>query len=121
VASILVIVEFTIPLLAIMAVRKMLETENYLQRFGMVFYTVFGLGAIVCFLGWVAPSMFGEPYSASEIQQLQQAGAFQSSILQYSKRDTRDTPLSCEHGLVAFTGIHPARCAGNLPLPQGCG
>ena len=94
VASILVIVEFTIPLLAIMAVRKMLETENYLQRFGMVFYTVFGLGAIVCFLGWVAPSMFGEPYSASEIQQLQQAGAFSNPRYYNILNAIRETRLS---------------------------
>ncbi len=94
VASILVIVEFTIPLLAIMAVRKMLETENYLQRFGMVFYTVFGLGAIVCFLGWVAPSMFGEPYSASEIQQLQQAGAFSNPQYYNILNAIRETRLS---------------------------
>ncbi len=94
VASILVIVEFTIPLLAIMAVRKMLETENYLQRFCMVFYTVFGLGAIVCFLGWVAPSMFGEPYSASEIQQLQQAGAFSNPQYYNILNAIRETRLS---------------------------
>ncbi|MDE7116696.1 MAG: YfhO family protein [Muribaculaceae bacterium] len=94
VASILVIVEFTIPLLAIMAVRKMLETENYLQRFGMVFYTVFGLGAIVCFLGWVAPSMFGEPYSTSEIQQLQQAGAFSNPQYYNILNAIRETRLS---------------------------
>lgn len=94
VASILVIVEFTIPLLAIMAVRKMLETENYLQRFGMVFYTVFGLGAIVCFLGWVAPSIFGEPYSASEIQQLQQAGAFSNPQYYNILNAIRETRLS---------------------------
>lgn len=94
VASILVIVEFTIPLLAIMAVSKMLETENYLQRFGMVFYTVFGLGAIVCFLGWVAPSMFGEPYSASEIQQLQQAGAFSNPQYYNILNAIRETRLS---------------------------
>ena len=94
VASILVIVEFTIPLLAIMAVRKMLETENYLQRFCMVFYTVFGLGATVCFLGWVAPSMFGEPYSASEIQQLQQAGAFSNPQYYNILNAIRETRLS---------------------------
>lgn len=94
VASILVIVEFTIPLLAIMAVRKMLETENYLQRFGIVFYTVFGLGAIVCFLGWIAPSMFGEPYSASEIQQLQLAGAFSNPQYYNILNAIRETRLS---------------------------
>lgn len=76
VSSILVIVEFTIPLLAIMAIRKMIETQDYLKRYGTIFYCIFGLGAVICFLGWVAPSIFGEPYSASEMAQLQQAGFF---------------------------------------------
>lgn len=94
VASILVIVEFTIPLLAIMAIKKMMETENYLERFGMVLYAVFGLGIAVCFLGWVSPSVFGEPYSASEIQQLQQAGAFSNPQYYNILNAIRDTRLS---------------------------
>lgn len=94
VASILVIVEFTIPLLAIMAIKKMMETENYLERFGMVLYAVFGLGIAVCFLGWVSPSIFGEPYSASEIQQLQQVGAFSNPQYYNILNAIRDTRLS---------------------------
>lgn len=94
VASILVIVEFTIPLLAIMAIKKMMETENYLERFGMVLYAVFGLGIAVCFLGWVSPSVFGDPYSASEIQQLQQAGAFSNPQYYNILNAIRDTRLS---------------------------
>lgn len=94
VASILVIVEFTIPLLAIMAIKKMMETENYLERFGMVLYAVFGLGIAVCFLGWVSPSVFGEPYSASEIQQLQQVGAFSNPQYYNILNAIRDTRLS---------------------------
>lgn len=76
VSSILVIVEFTIPLLAVLALQKILETPDFLARFGWVFYTVFGLGAFICFLGWVAPSMFGEAFSAQETSQLTEAGAF---------------------------------------------
>lgn len=94
VSSILVIVEFTIPLLAIMAIKKMMETENYLERFGMVLYAVFGLGIAVCFLGWVSPSVFGEPYSASEIQQLQQVGAFSNPQYYNILNAIRDTRLS---------------------------
>lgn len=94
VASILVIVEFTIPLLAIMAIKKMIETENYLERSGMVLYAVFGLGIAVCFLGWVSPSVFGEPYSASEIQQLQQVGAFSNPQYYNILNAIRDTRLS---------------------------
>lgn len=76
VSSILVIVEFTVPLLAIMAVRKILDTPGFLKKQGMLFYTVFGLGAVVCFLGWLAPSMFGDVFSAQETEALTQAGAF---------------------------------------------
>lgn len=94
VASILVIVEFTIPLLAIMAIRKMITTENYLQRFGWVLYAIFGLGIVICFLGWVSPSIFGEPYSAGEIQQLQQAGVFSNPQYYNILNAIRDTRLS---------------------------
>ncbi len=66
VSSILVIVEFTIPLLAVMAIKHILDTPDFFKRNGVVFYTVFGLGAFVCFLAWVAPSMFGPAFSASE-------------------------------------------------------
>lgn len=94
VASILVIVEFTIPLLAIMAIRQMTETKNYLERFGWVLYTVFGLGIVVCFLGWIMPTIFGEPYSASEIDQLQQAGVFSNAQYYGILSAIRDTRLS---------------------------
>lgn len=75
-ASILVIVEFTIPILAALALRKMITTEDYLKRYGTLFYGIFGLGFLLCFLGWVAPSIFGQPYSAQELEYLQQMGLF---------------------------------------------
>lgn len=74
VSSILVIVEFTVPLLAVMAIKKILDTPDFFRRNGVVFYTVFGLGAFVCFLAWVAPSMFGPAFSAAEQDQLRQLG-----------------------------------------------
>ncbi len=94
VSSILVIVEFTIPLLAIMALRKMLKTENYLERFGRVLYTVFGVGILICFLGWVSPSIFGDPFSASEVSQLQQAGIFANPQYYNILSAIRETRLS---------------------------
>lgn len=94
VASILVIVEFTIPLLAVMAIQQMISTENYLKRYGTLFYGIFGLGIVICFLGWVSPSIFGDPYSSSEISQLQQAGLF-SNPAYYNILDAiRQTRLS---------------------------
>lgn len=76
VASILVIVEFTVPLLAAMCVRKMVETPKFFEENKWTFYTVMGGGALICLIGWLAPSVFGQPFSQSEIQQLSAAGVF---------------------------------------------
>ena len=72
----------------------MTETKNYLERFGWALYTVFGLGIVVCFLGWIMPTIFGEPYSASEIDQLQQAGVFSNAQYYGILSAIRDTRLS---------------------------
>lgn len=76
VASILVIVEFCVPLLAAMCIRKMIETPDYFTKFKTTIYTVAGIGAAVCIAGWIVPSIFGKPFSQSEIDQLTQSGAF---------------------------------------------
>lgn len=76
VSSILVIVEFCVPLLAALCIKKMLDEPDSFLKNPWVTYLVFGLGAAICFLGWVSPSIFGEPFSAQEIEYLQQAGAF---------------------------------------------
>ena len=76
VSSILVIVEFTIPLLAAMCLRKIINTQDFLKKYGWTFYTVFGFCAFICFLGWVTPSIFGSPFSAIEVQQLSGMGFF---------------------------------------------
>lgn len=76
VSSILVIVEFTIPLLAVMCLKEIITDENFYANNKWTFQTVFGLGALVCFFGWVAPSMFGNTFTPEEIEFLQQNGAF---------------------------------------------
>ncbi|MCH5231647.1 MAG: YfhO family protein [Muribaculaceae bacterium] len=76
VSSILVVLEFTIPLLAVMCLRKIIKTENFLEKYKWTFYTVFGIFALICFVGWVSPSVFGSPFSASETEQLTQLGIF---------------------------------------------
>lgn len=76
VSSILVIVEFTIPLLAAMALVKMFRTEDFASRYGTTFLAVMGCGAFVCLIGWLWPSVFGTPFSAQETQQLMEAGFF---------------------------------------------
>lgn len=76
VSSILVIVEFTIPLLAAMCVIQMTSDHEFLARFKWTFLCVTGAGALVCLVGWISPSVFGSPYSGAELEQLSQAGVF---------------------------------------------
>ncbi len=76
VSSILVVAEFCIPLLAALCVRKIIKTEGFFKQNKWTVICVMGGGALVCFLGWISPSIFGEPWSASEMGYLKEAGAF---------------------------------------------
>ena len=94
VSSILVIVEFCVPLLAALCIREMLDNGDELRRNPWTAYTVFGLGAFICFMGWVSPSIFGQPFSASEAEQLQAIGAFSNPAYSNIINAVRDTRLS---------------------------
>lgn len=76
VSSILVVVEFCIPLLAALCVRQIVVTKDFFRANKWTVICVMGGGAAVCLLGWLAPSVFGDPYSASELEYLKQAGVF---------------------------------------------
>lgn len=76
VASILVIVEFCVPLLAALCIRKMLDAHDFFPRYKWALYSVFGAGALLCLAGWIYPSMFGSPFSSQEVAQLTDAGVF---------------------------------------------
>lgn len=94
VSSILVIVEFTIPLLAVMAISKIVSTPDYLSRYRWVLYTVGGVGAAVCLIGWISPSFFGDPFSAGEIEQFNSVGAFSNPQYYNIIQAIRETRLS---------------------------
>ncbi len=99
VASILVIVEFTVPLLAAMCIRKMTDTPDFFSRYKWTIYTVFGVCALVCLAGWIQPSVFGSPFSAGELQQLSSAGFFndpQYASLLNALRTTRLSLVSAD-------------------------
>ncbi|MDE5870235.1 MAG: hypothetical protein K2H18_08370, partial [Muribaculaceae bacterium] len=92
VSSFLVVVEFTIPLLAAMCIKKMLDTPDFMSRYRSVVYTVGGVTAGICLIGWIAPSIFGQPFSESEIQALNEQGVFANpaySNLLYGIKETR--------------------------------
>ena len=94
VSSFLVVVEFTIPLLAVMCIRKMLDTPDFLKKNGAVVYTIGGLAAGICLLGWISPSIFGQPFSASEIEALNSQGVFTNPAYQNLLNGIRETRLS---------------------------
>lgn len=75
-SSILVVVEFCIPLLAALCVRQIIKTENFFAKNKWTVICVMGAGAAACLLGWISPTVFGQPYSASEFGYLNEAGAF---------------------------------------------
>lgn len=76
VSSILVVAEFCIPLLAALCVRQIITTEGFFSKNKWTVICVMGGGAAVCLLGWLSPSVFGDPWSASELGYLKEAGAF---------------------------------------------
>lgn len=77
VASILVIVEFVVPLLAVMCVKEMICDKEFYARNKWTFLTVMGGGALLCILIWLSPGMFaGSGFSMAEIEQLSEAGVW---------------------------------------------
>ncbi|MDE7402965.1 MAG: YfhO family protein [Muribaculaceae bacterium] len=76
VSSILVIVEFCVPLLAIICIKRMLDAPEDFRRNPWTAYTIMGLGALITLLGWISPTLFGEPFSAGEIALFQENGIF---------------------------------------------
>ena len=76
VSSILVVAEFCTPLLAALCVRQIIKTEGFFTKNKWTVICVMGGGAAVCLLGWLSPSIFGDPWSASELGYLKEAGAF---------------------------------------------
>ena len=94
VASILVIVEFTVPLLAAMCLKKMMDSPDTYKKTPWTVYTVFGAGALICLVGWIWPGIFGSPFSETEISQLTEAGAFANPAYYGVIDAIRETRLS---------------------------
>ncbi len=66
VESILVIAEFTMPLLAVMALHTLLTTPDALRRYRAPLCWSFGFSVLVCLIAIVAPSVFGPAITGSD-------------------------------------------------------
>ncbi|MDO4511092.1 MAG: hypothetical protein Q4B68_04650 [Bacteroidales bacterium] len=67
VASILVIAEFTMPLLAVLALHKVFTEEDFLKKHKIALFVSFGVSAGLCLLFAVAPGIF-QNYTDSDKQ-----------------------------------------------------
>ncbi len=83
VESILVVAEFTIPLLAILALQKLLTTpvQDVRRLYMTKIYIAFGATALLCAAGWLFPGIYGPAITEGDQQisqmigyQLQQSG-----------------------------------------------
>lgn len=68
VSSILVIAEFTMPLLAVLAVQKIIETPDFFKRYSKHFYAAFGISLFFCLLAIISPATFGDAVTAQEME-----------------------------------------------------
>jgi len=72
VSSILVIAEFTMPLLAVLALKEMFTQDDFFKKYDKLTYGVFGACALLCALFALAPSLFGGGFTANETEGLNQ-------------------------------------------------
>lgn len=91
VESILVIAEFTMPLLAIMALHKLFTSPDVLKRYKKPLIASFGIPAAICLLAMFAPSVFGDAITATDratAQSIQQQVADMAAGYGMSRADT---------------------------------
>lgn len=72
VAMTLIIAEFTMPLLAILALRQVILTPSVIQEKIKHFYTAAGLTAGLSILIWLAPGMFNDFFQQGEYERFMQ-------------------------------------------------
>lgn len=72
VESILVIAEFTMPLMAILALHKLFTTPDAWKRYHVAIYVSFGVALFFCLLGMIAPGIYGSYLGEREQEYLVQ-------------------------------------------------
>lgn len=98
VASILVIAEFTMPLLAALALQKIVITPDFFKLHSKAFFGSFGISIFFCLLGMMAPSVFGSGISQMEADMFAEYAAqgYDLSPLYASLQDARMAMVSAD-------------------------
>ena len=97
VASILVIAEFTIPLLAMMALKKVVDEPELLKKKIKYLYASFALTGGTCLLFAIAPTLFFSDFvSSAEMEQLRQFPADQLNPLLANLREVRESIFTAD-------------------------
>jgi len=121
VESILVIAEFTMPLLAVMALQQLLVTEGAYARYRKAFFWSFGITLGLCVIGWLAPGMFGSAISDNDrmidgyiMSSLVQQGYDNSTARQFSLSNPAiySAVESLRYGLVSADALRSLLIAG---------
>ncbi len=69
VSSWMIIAELTIPILAILTIKEIVDQPELLKKKSIFFYISFGLTAGIALIFWLAPSAFFDFFSSNEIAQ----------------------------------------------------
>ena len=80
VSSILVIAEFTMPLLAVLALKEMFTREDFFKKYGIHTYVVFGVCALLCLIFAMSPSLFGGAPNETDAARFLSATGGQQSL-----------------------------------------
>ena len=98
VASILVIAEFTMPLLAALALQKIVTTPDFFKLHSKAFFGSFGISIFFCLLGMMAPSVFGSGISQMEADMFAEYASqgYDLSPLYASLQDARMAMVSAD-------------------------
>ncbi|MEG0700106.1 MAG: YfhO family protein [Muribaculaceae bacterium] len=102
VSSALVIAEFTIPLLAILALQRIFTDKEFITKHINAIYVSFAIPAAICLIGWLMPSIFGSAFSAQETEQYILTGQFQQVPTLYSAIETVRYSLISNDALRSF-------------------
>ncbi len=83
VSSILVIAEFTMPLLAVLALKEMFTRKDFFKKYGKVTYGVFGACSLLCVMFALMPGIFGGSPSDADAERFLQATGGQAALSQF--------------------------------------